>query len=571
MANAVGTMDRGTFVGLGVAAAAAGLGAAVLPSQVAHAEGAAAEPRAWDKEVDFLVVGSGTGAFAALRAANLGAERVLVIEKSSVWGGTSIMSEGGFGFPMSRQAAEAGIEDSADEVVKYYLNASEGRADEAVVRSWIENGNGFIDWTSDQLGWQWHFDTSFPLFGCDYYEPVEGWIPLGRSSVKTLDAEDNSMTALDRWEMLRQKLDEVGVEILMDTAATELVTDAEGAVVGVLAQGPDGPLAIRAEATLLATGGFENNDEMRRKYLPFNILSTCSSTNNTGDGHRMGAAVGAELSNMGCFFGVPSIMTTGDDPEQLLAENRVAHEAVGNDWCIYRNMPGAIVVNRKGRRFANEGSGYDPYVLTFAAYDNFEMRRANIPAFFICDDAYWNTYSLPGHAVQGGANGSFGMGEANEADEAVPEFFVKAETLEELAAKLGIDPDGLAEEVAHFNANAEAGYDPDFHRGESTFDVTSVSLLGGGLREDLANPCLAPLATPPFYGAVYVPGTYSTSGGLTINENAQVMHVNGEPIRGLYACGCCSSGVSGGRYVNGIALASGATMGWVAAGHALGA
>ena len=86
---------------------------------------------------------------------------------------------------------------------------------------------------------------------------MEGWIPLGRSSVKTLDAEDNSMTALDRWEMLRQKLDEVGVEILMDTAATELVTDAEGAVVGVLAQGPDGPLAIRAEATLLATGGRE--------------------------------------------------------------------------------------------------------------------------------------------------------------------------------------------------------------------------------------------------------------------------------------------------------------------------
>ena len=72
------------------------------------------------------MVGSGTGAFAALRAANLGAERVLVIEKSSVWGGTSIMSEGGFGFPMSRQAAEAGIE-LGGEVVKYYLNASEGR------------------------------------------------------------------------------------------------------------------------------------------------------------------------------------------------------------------------------------------------------------------------------------------------------------------------------------------------------------------------------------------------------------------------------------------------------------
>ena len=91
-----------------------------------------------------------------------------------------------------------------------------------------------------------------------------------------------------------------------------------------------------------------------------------------------------------------------------------------------------------------------------------------------------------------------------------------------------------------------------------------------GSRTDLANPVLAPLATPPFYGAVYVPGTCGTGGGLTINENAQVMSAFGEPIPGLYAAGNCSSGVSGGRYVHGgISIGSGAVMGWIAVHHAL--
>lgn len=92
-----------------------------------------------------------------------------------------------------------------------------------------------------------------------------------------------------------------------------------------------------------------------------------------------------------------------------------------------------------------------------------------------------------------------------------------------------------------------------------------------GMRTDLANPCLAPVATPPFYGAIYVPGTCGTAGGLTINENAQVVNALGEPISGLYAVGNCSSGVSGGRYVGGgISLGSGGVMGWVAVHHALG-
>lgn len=153
----------------------------------------------------------------------------------------------------------------------------------------------------------------------------------------------------------------------------------------------------------------------------------------------------------------------------------------------------------------------------------------------------------------------------------MPAHFVKADTLEELAEKLGIDAAGLAAEITAFNENAAKGVDPVYHRGEKHLDINTTGVMAGS-RTDLANPVLAPLATGPFYGAVYVPGTCGTAGGLTINENAQVVNVNGEPIEHLYAVGNCSSGVSGGTYVHGgISLGSGAVMSWVAVNHVLAA
>ena len=176
----------------------------------------------------------------------------------------------------------------------------------------------------------------------------------------------------------------------------------------------------------------------------------------------------------------------------------------------------------------------------------------NIPAYFICDAACWATYSLPGHTVGAVGDGedsyfneTYG-GEASDPSE-VPAHFVKADTLEELAEKLGIDAAGLAAEIATFNENAAKGVDPVYHRGEKHLDINTTGVMAGS-RTDLANPVLAPLATGPFYGAVYVPGTCGTAGGLTINENAQVVNVNGEPIEHLYAVGNCSGSMYAGSY-----------------------
>ncbi|MFR6288726.1 FAD-binding protein [Adlercreutzia equolifaciens] len=550
---------------LGGAAALTGCAPSTGAEKGASANASAGADVAWDKEVDVLVIGSGTGAFAALVAAAKGAESVCLVEKGTMWGGTAATSGGGLAVPLTYAATDAGITDSKEEVVKYFTNATDGRVDQAVLNSFIDNGSTFIDWISEEMGWKF---AASPLFG-DYYEPMDGWIPMGRGSLGAADAS-GSLSAAQMWDQMKAKVEGYGAEVLMDTPATELITDGAGTVLGAVCGGKN----IKANAVIVATGGFDHNDEMRAKYHPFKIMATNAVPTNTGDGQLMGMAIGASVSYMDRCWGAPAILTTGDDPEALIAEGRIAQEIAGTDWAMYRGLPGAVVVNKKGRRIGNEAGPYDLFNQAFAYYDTGEPGHVNIPAYFICDAACWATYSLPGHTVGAVGDGedsyfneTYG-GEATDPSE-VPAHFVKADTLEELAEKLGIDAAGLAAEITAFNENAAKGVDPVYHRGEKHLDINTTGVMAGS-RTDLANPVLAPLATGPFYGAVYVPGTCGTAGGLTINENAQVVNVNGEPIEHLYAVGNCSSGVSGGTYVHGgISLGSGAVMSWVAVNHAL--
>lgn len=551
----------------GAALGAAGLVAGCAPKGEPSDVVATASEPAWDKEVDLVVVGSGTGAFAALAAAKLSDASVCLLEKGNMWGGTAATSGGGMAIPLTDVAQAAGVEDTKEEVIKYFTAASEGRASKEVLDSFIDHGNEFLTWMLDTMGWQCNPST---LFG-DYYEPLPGWIPFGRASLGFATAE-GPLVAAQMWEQLKAELETAGVEIMMETPASRLVTSAEGAVVGVQAESKGKTVSIKARSVILATGGFDHDDEMRAKHMPFKILATNASLFNTGDGHKMGMSIGADASYMDACWGAPAILTTGQDPNDLIANNEIAQEIVGTDWAMYRGLPGAVVVNRKGRRIGNEATAYDSFFRAFSYYDNGEMEYLNIPSFFICDAACWNTYSMPGHTVGSMDGGYFdetyGSGESDPNE--VPKWFVKADTLEELAEKMGIDPAGLIAELEEFNANALDGVDPVYHRGEKHLDLNTTAVMAG-MRTDLANPVLAPVATPPFYGAVYVPGTCGTAGGLTINGNAQVMTPTGEPIPGLYAVGNCSSGVSGGRYVHGgISIGSGSVMGWVAVHHALG-
>lgn len=552
---------RGFLAGSAALAAGATLAlAGCAPKEESTGTGSgssSADSGSWDKTVDIIVVGSGTAAVAMLAASHFGAETVLGIEKSPTFGGTSALSGGGVAIPMTRVAKEAGVNDSIEEVLKYYKSASNGRCDLDVARSYVENGDEFLKWTEDAMGFKWDFTAK--MFQ-DYYEPCEGWLEFGRGnlSAQEIDGAPNAEMASGVWKKFRSMIDaDEKIELLLETEAVALVKDASGRVTGLVAK--DGRNEIRIAANkgvILGTGGFEHDPEMRKKYLPFPLLASSSVTTNTGDGHKMGAKIGADLANMDRNWGLPHFLTSGANAYDLLENGELIQEFSGMDAGTYRGLPGSVIVNKFGQRFGNECAAYPIINKAFGRFDTYYADYSNIPGFFICDSTYAGVYKLPGQ---------------KEATDPVPEVFKKGDTLEALADQLGIDAAGLVAEMTAFNENAKAGVDPKFNRGGHKFDI-NTSAVFGGMRQDLANPCLAPLETPPFYGAFMVPGTFGTSGGLKVDANSQVVDIDGAPIPGLYAVGNCSSGVSAGTYMaGGMTIGQGSVMSYVAARHALGA
>lgn len=533
------------------ASAVIGMGAVAL-STATSAKATEADVTVWDKEADIVVVGSGTAAVAALSAASYGAESVIVLEKGSMWGGTTGMSGQGCWLPCSYCQADIDVEDDPETALSYLLKTANGRVEESVARSFIDHAPAFSQWSHDEYGWNWSCSSTG---AADYYDACEGATPIGR----TLVVSDLGMNL---WTDIQTRLDEnPQAEILMETPAVSLITD-DGAVVGVIAEQDGTQIRIHAKrGVVLGTGSFDHNAAMMHAYQPCRPYYTCEVQTNTGDGHLMGMAVSAATAHMDTNWGCPYLYNVdGDlDPFDPAMETTVG---MYSDAFYWRSKPNAVIVNRYGKRFGNESSAYPVFNRSFEEWDSGLQEFRNIPAFFIADSEYTKYYFLPGQ----GSVMDVLSGTQPEPGLEIPAGYAVADTLEELAEKLGIDPEGFVTEMEEFNSHAAEGQDPKYHRGEKYYDLnTSLDKFSG---RDLPSMCLAPVQTPPFYGVMVLPGTLGTCGGLQIDENAQVVNAFGEPIPGLYATGNCSSGVSGGAYSGGgMTVGAGAVMAWVAARH----
>jgi 3-oxosteroid 1-dehydrogenase len=336
---------------------------------------------------------------------------------------------------------------------------------------------------------------------------------------------------------LRAGLMQAGVPVWLDTPLTGLeVTD--GRVTGVRATRDGEPVLIRARrGVLLATGGFERNEEMRRQYqrAPIGTEWTTGATGNTGDGIRAGLDLGAATGLMDDAWWGPSILLPGG-PYFCLAE---------------RSLPGCILVNGAGQRFVNESA---PYVdAVHAMYLRNTPENPHIPAWLVFDQRYRDRYVFAGLPPRRPlprrwyAAGSV----------------VRADDLAGLAAAAGVDADGLVKTVTRFNEFAAAGRDEDFGRGDSAYDRYY------GDPRCRPNPNLARLARPPFYAARIVPGDLGTKGGLCTDEHARVLRADGTPIEGLFAAGNASAAVMGHSYAGaGATIGPAMTFGYIAV-HAI--
>jgi 3-oxosteroid 1-dehydrogenase len=541
-----------------------------------------------DPEFDVVVAGSGAaGMTAAFTAASQGLS-VVVIEKTSYFGGSTARSGGGVWVPCNSVLKQAGVRDSEEQASSYLAHVAGDCVTPERQRAVLQHGPAMLDLVTSSAPITFAWVPGY----ADYYpeapggmasgrtiepEPLDGRIlgdELGRLNPPYLPApEGMAITAADyRWLSLgtrhpraiwttakvagrmaatkafgrrtmtlgqalsagmRAGLATANVPVWLDTPLTGLHIS-DGRVTGVRVTRDGWPAVIRARrGVLIATGGFERNAAMRAEYQrqPIGTDWTVGSPGNTGDGILAGQEAGAALDLMDDAWWGPSIPLTG-----------------GPFFCLSeRSLPGCILVNAAGERFVNEAA---PYVdAVHAMYDKHTDDKPHIPAWLIIDQRYRNSYVFAGLPPRKPLPRRWYAAGA----------VFRAPSLAELADQVAIASDGLTETVRRFNGFARAGKDEDFGRGDSAYDRYY------GDPRCRPNPNLAPLAQPPFYAIKIVPGDLGTKGGLRTDERARVLRRDGTVIEGLYAAGNASAAVMGHSYAGaGATIGPAMTFGYIA-------
>jgi succinate dehydrogenase/fumarate reductase flavoprotein subunit len=243
-----------------------------------------------------------------------------------------------------------------------------------------------------------------------------------------------------------------------------------------------------------------------------------SPPNNTGDGLRMAMAHGADLANMGEAWWVPIVQIPGDTIDGHQRSRSVRLE---------RTRPRSIIVNRFGKRFLNEAGEYNSMAGPFHHLDP-RHGYLNDPAWIVFDSLHLKRYGFLGI----------------EPDGVVPDWYCPSRDLDELGAKTGIDPEGLARTIETWNHDVAHEADPDFGRGSSAYD----RYWGDNNAATPALQTLGPIDTAPYFAVPVTVGAMGTKGGPRTDADGRVLHVSGEPIRGLYAAGNAMAGVTGKAY-----------------------
>ena len=529
-------------------------------------------------EYDVVVLGSGAGALIAAATAARAGKTVVVLEKAALLGGTSAISGGMLWIADNHYARERGLTDSTQDAATYVRAVSRGRGRDELLDAAVDHGDAMLRFAEDELGVRFLFLDNFP----DYRQDLPGAVDGGRTiepqlaDIRALlgDLGEHvrsdgrlpfTMQEYERWgAFTRFPWDELearrdaslvakgralvamllaaavreGAHIAVEARAERLLHDGGrahdgGRVTGVvLATGEE--IAAR-EAVVIATGGFEWDHALADSMLASRLYTMCSPPTNEGDGLRMAQRLGAQTRGTREAWWAPMSLT-GDTRDG---------RPIGTLLRFERQGPGSIMVNRHGKRFANESQNYNDLARCLQSWDSPNNATLNTPAHIVFDQGYLERYGILAH----------------RAGQPTPSYLIEAPTLAELAAKIGVPAGSLEATVERFNAFAAAGADPDFHRGETAYDR-----YWGDAENAWPNPSLAPLERGPFYALEVVNGAFGTNGGIATDGRARVLDVDGAPIPGLFAVGnVAESAYAAGYPGAGATLGPLMTMGWLAA------
>lgn len=483
-------------------------------------------------DADVVVVGAGgAGMTAAITAAGEG-KSVVILESQSMVGGNSVRATGGMNAGKTVYQDENEFGESAG-VEKTLKTAAEKYADnetitalaKTVSEQWAAyqaNPTGYFD--SVEL---MELDTMIGGKGINDPELVEtlcansadaiDWLDehgitlhnvssFGGASVKRIhrpvNAEGKTVSVGSYMiPLLQENCEKAGVKMMLDTTATEILTDANGAAVGVKATGASGEtVTVNAKAVVLATGGFGANLDMVVKYKPeLKGFMTTNAPGIQGQGIEMAQAIGAATVDMDQIQIHPTVEA---NTAALITEGL--------------RGDGAILINEEGKRFIDEVGTRD--VVSAA-----EIAQTGSYSWLVVDQAMVDASSvIQGYIKKG--------------------YTVTGETYEELGKAMGVDAAAFAETMDKWNGYVEAKNDPDF--GRTSF----------------ANP----LNTAPYYAVKVTAGVHHTMGGLKINANTEVLNEKGEVIPGLFAAGEVTGGVHGANRLGGNAVADFTVFGRIA-------
>lgn len=541
-----------------------------------------------DNSKRVVIVGTGAAGFSAALSVKDNGLEPLIIESMDKIGGSSAMSGGGVWMPNNSLMLRAGVQDSYQNA-RIYMDITIGEAGPASSAerrdAYLQEGPKMVEWLR-KIGFRFHYARGY----ADYYPELPGGLTDGR----LLEPEPFDLNQLGPWRdkvnltipipiytlegvqtalsfrvfpaflrtarvigfrllgnrIIGRKLAGIGGALIAQLAYLALQRSIpiwnncrmvrliyeHNAVKGVVVEKGGVQSEIRGDAVILTAGGFAHNNEMRQNYHPHPITTdwTVASKGDCGDAIQAGIEIGAATALMDDAWWGPCFINSKGESTFMIWE---------------RSFPFSIIVDSSGKRFMNESASY-----VDCSHWQYE-RNQQVPAIpaYLITDAHHRKYYMLGMGLPG----------VNPKEYFDSGMLTKADSLAELARKMGIEPQGLEDTVRTFNRYAITGKDLDFHRGDSAYDrVYSDPKVS-------PNPNLAPLTQAPYYCVKVWPGDLGTKGGLLTDEYARVLDTAGSPIPGLYAAGNTSASVMGHTYPGpGSTIGPAMVFGMIAGRHA---
>ncbi|AXQ28564.1 FAD-dependent oxidoreductase [Solimonas sp. K1W22B-7] len=553
----------------------------------------------FNETFDFVIAGSGGGSMCAALVLRAAGKSVLILEKTDLVGGTTARSGGVMWLPDNPFMKRDGVADSYEQAARYLEALLGGQGDApgstpARRRRYLAESPRMLEFLAGQ-GVRLTRVAEWP----DYYDELPGGSAAGRTVVAELFdinelgpwakklrpsfvqiplpaslEEMLELPALKRswrvkwlvlklvWRALLARLTgkrwvaggaalqgrmlqaalRAGVEIRTDSPVSGLVAE-DGAVKGVQTTKDGRPWRVAARlGVLVNAGGFARNQRMRDRYMPgTSVQWSLAAPGDTGEMIEEMMRHGAAVAQMDERVGNQLTIPPGTEDSEIKPTAQAMTAA-----------PHAILVDQDGMRYMNEGGSYMAYAK--AMLERHKSVPA-VPSWAVFDSQYMAKYMLAG-TLPGSSKPQRWYDEG---------YLKRADSLEELARQLGMEPATLKATVERFNGFVAGNRDEDFHRGERAYD----RWLGDYLQQP--NPALGSIERAPFHAVPVYPGDVGTYGGVVTDEQARVLREDGSIIRGLYATGVSTASVMG-RFYPGAGSSVGPSFVWgyVAARHAAG-